>query len=210
MVSVVTAANRDIFEPLLEHMHRDRKRVFVDWLKWDVPVVDGQFEIDEFDTEDAVYLIDADPATGEHRGSLRLLPTTRPHLLGAIFPDLCATGAPNGPTVWEITRLCTSPSLADREAARGARRRICIAMVEFALLYGLERLVFVTHAGWVPQIVAVGWDIEPLGLPQVVGHEMIAAFVINITPATLSLLRHDWGFARPLLRHDLGPVAEAA
>ena len=42
-------------------MHRDRKKIFVDALKWDVPVVDGQYEIDQFDTDDAIYLLASMP-----------------------------------------------------------------------------------------------------------------------------------------------------
>lgn len=208
MVSVVTNRNRHGFEPLIADMHRDRKRVFVDALKWNVPVVDDVFEIDQFDTSAAVYLIDADLRAACHRGSVRLLPTTGPHLLGEVFPHLRASSVPVGPTVWEITRLCTSPSLVDRTAARDVRRRVSIAMIEFALLYGLDRLVFVTHAAWVPEIIAIGWDIEPLGLPQRVG-DGVTALAINVTPATLALLRDKWGIAEPLLCHDLR-AAEAA
>ena len=61
-------------------MHRDRKTVFVDRLGWQVPVVNGDLEIDQFDGDDAIYLIAVDEAGG-HAGSLRLLPTAGPHLL---------------------------------------------------------------------------------------------------------------------------------
>ena len=39
------AANRG----LLETMFADRKRLFVDLFGWDVPVVDDQYEMDQFD-----------------------------------------------------------------------------------------------------------------------------------------------------------------
>ena len=45
MVDVVTVNNRRNFREPLEAMHRDRKKIFVDGLKWDIPVVDGQYEI---------------------------------------------------------------------------------------------------------------------------------------------------------------------
>jgi len=70
---------------VIDGMFRDRKRVFVDLLKWDVPVVDGEYEIDQFDTDRAVYLIAVDDA-GDHLGSIRLLPTDGDHILGSIFP----------------------------------------------------------------------------------------------------------------------------
>ncbi|WP_107393716.1 acyl-homoserine-lactone synthase [Sphingomonas fennica] len=54
--------------PLLQSMFADRKRLFVDLFGWDVPVVDGQYEMDEFDTAGAVYLVIAD-AGGGHAAS---------------------------------------------------------------------------------------------------------------------------------------------
>ena len=38
---------------LLRTMFEARKRVFVDLLKWDVPVLEGAYEIDQFDTREA-------------------------------------------------------------------------------------------------------------------------------------------------------------
>ena len=105
----------------LRAMYRARKEVFVDLLKWDLPVLAGEFEIDQFDGEDAVYLISA-AEDGEHFGSIRLLPTDRPHLLGSIFPHLCDGPPPSGADIWEITRGCLSPRLrAAASLYRGAQ-----------------------------------------------------------------------------------------
>ena len=43
--------------PILDGMYRDRKKIFVDLLGWDVPVVDGAYEIDQFDDEHAIYVV---------------------------------------------------------------------------------------------------------------------------------------------------------
>src|SRR3546814_10173185 len=65
----------------LRAMFTARKQVFIDLLKWDLPALDGRFEIDQFDTPDARYLILLDPDDLRHRASARLLPTSAPHLL---------------------------------------------------------------------------------------------------------------------------------
>src|SRR3546814_19996746 len=65
----------------LETMFADRKAQFVDFFDWDVPVVDGRFEIDQFDTAEAVYFVAIDEV-GRHEASLRMLPSWRQHLLG--------------------------------------------------------------------------------------------------------------------------------
>ena len=87
----------------LRAMFEDRKKVFVDLLKWDVPVLDGRFEIDGFDNSHATYIIIADDQ-GDHLGSARLLPTTRPHILNMLFAELCA-GAVGAVFCLEASRL---------------------------------------------------------------------------------------------------------
>src|SRR3546814_16727454 len=62
-------------------MFAARKEVFIDLLKWDLPVLAGAYELDQFDDPDAEYLILID-GQGRHRASARLLRTDRPHLLG--------------------------------------------------------------------------------------------------------------------------------
>src|SRR3546814_13871676 len=106
-------------------MFRDRKQQFVDQLGWTVPVVAGQYEIDRYDGDDAHYLIAAD-ADGGHAGSMRLLPTIRPHLLADHFESLCDTEIPCGPHVMEITRL-RLPSRLGRDGRRDVRNRRSVA-----------------------------------------------------------------------------------
>lgn len=49
-------------QSLIQSMFADRKRLFVDLFGWEVPVVGGTYEIDQFDTADTVYVIVADAA----------------------------------------------------------------------------------------------------------------------------------------------------
>ena len=206
MANVVTAYNRTLYRAPLDAMHRDRKKIFVDALKWDVPVVDGQFEIDQFDTDAAIYLLELDSQRQRHLGSVRLLPSTGPHLLGDIFPSLCDKGVPVGEDIWEITRLCTAPS-KDVDA-RLIRRRLATALCEFGLLYGINKYTCVAHIQWLSSLLAVGWECEMLGGPREVGGEVIGAMSISISPATLQLFRQKLGTRVPVLQLDA--FAEAA
>jgi N-acyl-L-homoserine lactone synthetase len=200
MVNLVTSFNRSKFRAPLEAMHRDRKKIFVDTLKWDVPVVDGQYEIDQFDTDAAIYLVALAPETQRHLGSVRLLPTTGPHLLSEVFPFLCDKGVPIGDDVWEITRLCTAPA-KDIEP-RLIRRRLATAMCEFGLLYGISRYTCVTHVQYLSNLLAVGWECELLGEPRQVDRDVVGALSISITPATLQLFREKLGSRTPVLQLD--------
>jgi N-acyl-L-homoserine lactone synthetase len=181
----------------------DRKSVFVDRLKWDVPVVDGRYEVDAFDDEHAVYLIATRPGTSEHLGSVRLLPTTRRHILGDLFPMLVDGDVPRGPDVFEVTRLCTSPLLADWEAHNAIREQLATALIEYALTVGITRYTMMTHMAYLSQLLATGWDVEPLGLPRDVGGEMLGALQVNVNAATLQRFRAKFGLSESVLRLDL-------
>lgn len=198
MIKLVSSKNRSQHKALLEQMHRDRKRVFVDWLKWDIPVV-GDMEIDQYDTDDAVYIIDVDPATGDHVASIRLLPCSVPTLMAEHFADMVQSPVPADHSAWEMTRLCANPLIKDKLMQWTGRKNITVAAIEFALMHGIQQLIFVTHSSWVPTILSVGWDIELLGLPRKDGTESIAAMRINVTPETLSLIRRNWGVTESLL-----------
>lgn len=210
MVSLVTSANRVRYATELDGMFRDRKRVFVDRLKWDLPVVDEIYEKDIYDTDRASYLISAEAQSRHHICSMRLMPTTEPHLLRDVFPFLCDGEIPVGEDVWEVTRLCTSPRLAG-DSARNARRHLSIAMVEFGLLYSLTRLTMITHVEYLSRLLAVGWECRPLGLPKEHQGQLLGAMEVSITPATLKAIRIQFGGCRtPVLEIEgLQAPAEA-
>ncbi|WP_448581456.1 acyl-homoserine-lactone synthase [Thermaurantiacus sp.] len=203
MVQVIDASNRQAHAATLWAMHADRKTVFVDRLKWKVPVVHGRYEMDEFDTDQAIYLAATDPETGMHLGSVRLLPTTGRHILGDIFPMLVEGEVPRGPDVYEITRLCTSPQLADWEAHNAVRERLATALIEYALTVGIRRYTMMTHTAYLSQLLATGWDVEPLGLPKEIGGQMLGALMVNVKPETLTLFRAKFGLPDQVLRLDL-------
>lgn len=192
----------------IDAMHRDRKRIFVDLLKWDVPVIAGEFESDQFDTAHAVYLIDGGQ-DGEHCGSIRLLPTDRPHLLGSLFAHLCDGPVPNGDTILEITRGCLSPRLAAAERRR-VRNRLISGAVSYGLRQAISHFTCVADSGWLRQISALGWECRPLGAPRRIAGVMTGALQITLTSRTVDLLRADGIFADVLLAPVELPTALAA
>lgn len=170
----------------LKAMFEDRKSVFVDLLKWDVPVLDDRFELDAFDNSDAIYIVIAD-ADGDHLGSARLLPTTRPHILDSLFGGLCAAPPPSGPAVFEITRFCLSRR-QNASARRQTRNQLVSALTWFALETNIRTYTGVAEMAWFQQILAFGWDCRPLGLPVRLDCGMIGALAIEIRADTPDLL----------------------
>jgi N-acyl-L-homoserine lactone synthetase len=193
-VIVESGCNSAANNRTLRAMFEDRKSVFVDLLKWNVPVLDGRFELDEFDDEQATYIIIAD-GRGDHLGSARLLPTTCPHILGALFAHLCAAPPPTGAQVLEITRFCLSRR-QNAAARRQTRDRLVSALVRHALETGIRTYTGVAEIAWLQQILAFGWDCRPLGVPARLECGMIGALAIEIRSDTPELLAANgiWDF----------------
>ncbi|MCB2077973.1 MAG: autoinducer synthase [Novosphingobium sp.] len=184
-------------EPLLlRTMHEDRKRVFIDAYKWDLPT-DGSQEIDQFDNEDAIYLV-ARQNDGSHLASVRLLDSDRPHILGSIFPFLSDDPVPTGRHVREVTRSIASPRVSTIER-RFARNTVARAMIEYGLENGISRYTAVCDIGYLSRVLAAGWRCDPLGMPQTVNGSMIGAFCIHIEPDTFELMSPGWRTDRPAL-----------
>jgi acyl-homoserine lactone synthase len=186
MLHVVQSAARPASDAALRSMFAARKSVFVDLLKWDVPVLDGRYEVDQFDDVHATYLILAEP-DGTHLGSARLLPTTRPHILDSLYAELCEETPPQSPDIFEITRFCLDRRLSACER-RQVRDSLVIALVDHALATGITAYSAIAEMGWFQQILAFGWRCMPLGLPRIIDGTMLAALRIEITPETPSLL----------------------
>jgi N-acyl-L-homoserine lactone synthetase len=182
MLHIIDNTNRAQFSDLLEKMFADRKRIFIDTLKWDLPVTRGHYEIDQFDDDHAVYLIASDHA-GRHLGSLRLLRTDRPHILSELFPALCDQSIPRGALIREVTRFCASPAV-EKHHRRVMRDTLITAMVDHALDSGISALTGVVTSHFLDQILAMGWRCDPLGERIVMCNANIGAFCAHVDENT--------------------------
>jgi acyl homoserine lactone synthase/acyl-homoserine lactone synthase len=171
----------------LRVMFEARKRVFVDLLGWDLPVLDGTFELDQFDDDEALYLI-ITQEDGAHLASARLLRTDRPHLLADVFAHLCEVAIPSGPDVREITRFCLDPRPRASER-RQARDCLVKALVEHALEHGITDYTGVASVGWFEQVARFGWDCQALGAPVASGAGKLVALHIRIDESTPASMR---------------------
>ena len=187
MLQVLRHAQPPSSDAALRAMFAARKQVFVDLLKWDVPVLDGKFEVDQFDDVHANYLVLTD-TDGAHLGSARLLPTNRPHILGSRYSCLCEAAPPTATAIFEITRFCLDRSLRAAERRR-VRDTLVAGLVDHALQAGITAYSAVAELGWLQQILSFGWRCAPLGLPQPIDGKLLGAIRIDIdqdTPARLA------------------------
>ncbi len=153
MIITVDGRNHKQHNALVDEMFCLRKRVFHDQLGWEVPLKDGR-EIDPYDDLDPVYVISVDDATGRVRGSLRMMPTTGPHLMRDVFsawfdkPVVFESAA-----IWEVTRFCVDPLwLRGHYTPRGQNLVTCeliIAGCEVSARSGVNQLTTLSHMGMI-------------------------------------------------------------
>jgi len=209
MIYIVSTENRQAFHHLLTEMHRHRKQVFIDKLHWRLDHNAG-LEIDAYDSEDAIYLIESKTPRGEISVSARLLPTERPHLLGEQFRDLCETPPPTGPNVWEATRFCPAPDTPAGEPRRLMLGRMIAGIMETALIFGIDQVTYVADAALAPLARKVGWDVRALGPPRGKGRHKIQAFAARIDADGLRRVRQAFAINAPLIRFVPAEPARAA
>lgn len=186
MLHIVGSDGRSREHRVLRSMFEARKRVFVDLLKWDLPVLAGRFEVDQFDDGNAVYLIVTDREEA-HLASARLLKTTTPALLDSLYPDLVEGDIPQGPDVFEITRFCLSRGVGAR-LRRDARDTLLVGLADYALANGIRSYTGVAETSWFDQIGTFGWDCSGLGTPRVHDGRTLTALHIVIDETTISKL----------------------
>ena len=197
MLHIYDSAAGPASDAVLRAMFAARKAVFVDLLKWDVPVLAGAYEVDQFDDSHAIYLILAD-RDGRHLGSTRLLPTTRPHILDSFYGALCESSPPKGSTIYEITRFCLDRRLTARER-RQVRDTLVASLARFARENGITAYTAIAEIGWFQQILALGWRCSPLGLPRKMEGKTLAALFIEIDRQTEAQLEKSGITATPAI-----------
>lgn len=165
MITVINGTDKARWLPVLDSMFELRHEVFIKRLGWPLRAQDGR-EIDQFDHEDAHYLVLPNSA-GDVVASCRMTPTTRPNLLTDVFPHLVETPpVPKSSDIWEVSRVAVDhrrERLALVPQGVNPAGALFCAMFEFAMLVGARMLVSVSDP-YIERILRIaGWALEPLG-----------------------------------------------
>lgn len=193
-VHVVTAANRHLYEDVLDNYHRIRHDVFVRERGWKAIERDDGRDIDAYDGDSTVHLIamDGDRVVGGER----LTPTTSPHMLSEVFPGLAAVkGVPIGPSIWEGSRYFV---VRERRVGR-TDCMLLAALQEFALDEGITHYSIVIETWWLPRLHEAGFVVRPLGLPTLIENQWALAATIDVGESNLDQARALGGITGSVL-----------
>ena len=209
MIHLVTPENDYQYRAEMEQAYRLRHQVYVKEMgRHNLAKPDGR-EIDQFDNKHAVHMLYI-----EHRevlGYQRLLPTTRPHLLSDITPELCEVEQPVGADIWEISRHCIAP---DHRSSGTYGSPIANALgsglLEWALECGVSKFIIEIEPMGLFPLIQLHFQPLPLGLPHKVNGREVLAVTLTFDGRTLEHFREMRGnrrrvlaesFERPALLH---------
>ena len=158
-----------------------RHKVFVEQLGWDLRTQDG-VEQDQFDRADTVYVV-AQNDEGDVFGCARLLPTTRPYLLGDVFPQLFnGLPPPCLPDVWELSRFAAVDFNSRASTLGQFSSPIAIKLLQesiaCAAAHGAKRLITVSPIGVERLLRRAGFHAHRAGPPMIIdGHPIFACWI---------------------------------
>jgi N-acyl-L-homoserine lactone synthetase len=191
MIRIIDGRLRHRYANEIDAMHRIRKKVFHDRMKWDVSII-NDWEIDGYDALSPVYLTCIDQE-GRVVGGLRLLPTTGFTMLNDTFSVLLPeSGRVESPLIWESSRFSVDHE-ADvaigRKGLSRATAELGLAMNEIGIETGLTHIVTVYDAFMHRILKRAGCAGVPLGPPQMIGDVMTYAVFFDVGVETEAAIR---------------------
>ncbi len=182
-MEMVSGSQAVLPKGLYSDISRYRTQIFVERLGWELCVAEGE-EQDQFDRPDTVYVVARDEQMRVN-GCARLLPTTKPYLLGEVFPELL-NGAipPCTPDVWELSRfaavdLHVAPTSPLGQFSSPIAVELLREAIRCAASFGAKRLITVSPLGVERLLRRAGFDAHRAGAPIIAGGHPVVACLIE-------------------------------
>lgn len=145
MLIVAHANEKKTYSDIFDQMYSLRARQFSQRRGWRVDVKRG-LEIDRFDELNPLYICVVD-ADDKLLASLRLLPTTGPHMLADVFPEVMGeAGIVKHPLIWESSRFCVDTEASRKFGTNGINmitRQILAGLFTTASNAGMQNIISV-------------------------------------------------------------------
>ena len=194
MIHIITPENEAKYSDEMDQAHRLRRDVFLEKKGLNgLARPDGR-EIDQFDKKHAVHMVYI--KHGNVLGYQRVVPTTSPHLLSEVMPDLFAVEPPIGAHIWQISCYCV---------ASGYRSdgRLASALVEWALERRISSFLLAIEPSSLIPLIDLHFQPLPLGLPRKIDGQDVMAVMLGFDERTLERLREMQPLVGGSRCHDL-------
>ncbi|MBO0734596.1 MAG: GNAT family N-acetyltransferase [Methylocapsa sp.] len=198
MIHLVTPENAHFYRDEMDQAYQLRHKVFVEEMGCKNRARPDRREIDQFDTKRAVNMLYIE--RGEVLGYQRLLPTTHPHVLSEMMPQLCDVEAPAGADIWEISCHCVARRYrAGGQFSNLVANALGAGLIEWGLECGITKFVIEVEPAAILPLIQLHFKPMPLGLPKKIGGKDIIALTLTYDDRTLDRLREMRGTRRRAL-----------
>jgi N-acyl-L-homoserine lactone synthetase len=185
-MQVVSGEGARLPDGYCQRVAQYRHRVFVERLGWQLNCQNG-LETDQFDRPDTVYVA-VENERSDIAGCARLLPTTKPYLLGEVFPQLLnGLPPPCDPTVWELSRFAAVDLNDDTVAplaqiSSSSTGLLLQGAISCAVERGAKRLLSISPLGIERLSRHLGLRARRAGPPMIIdGHAIMACWFDLVT-----------------------------
>lgn len=197
MIICLQGSKRPQFPALFDQMFRMRGAAFAERRKWRVEVTDGR-EVDIFDDLDPLYVMSV-ADNGRLLASLRILPTTGPHMLADVFPETMGELPPlRHPLIWESSRFCVDTAAANTYSPIGVNRatgELLIGLFETAIKASVINVVSVYDLYLERILRRSGCRFDRLAAPWVYDDLKTVAGLFEVTQTAIDEIRDAAGIA---------------
>lgn len=179
-MAFITGTLETLGDDMLSAMASYRYQVFVKQLGWELDCEEN-FELDQFDRKDTVYVISLDEENNVN-GVARLLSTANPYLLSEVFPELMADQPlPASEHVWELSRFAAvspSPRCIGSQISSPNAISLMQATLRCAAEHGAQKLITVSPLGVERLLRNVGIDAFRAGqVSNKYGQQLYASWI---------------------------------
>lgn len=189
-----TGTSSELASVIMTDLARYRHRVFIEKLGWQLKCEHG-LEYDQFDRDDTIYVV-AKNDEDQIIGTARLLPTSRPYLLGEVFPELLnGQLPPYSDDIWELSRFAAVDFHSKTTSALGQFSSetaidLLKQSMETALRLGARRVITVSPLGIERLLRRAGFEAARAGAPMKINGMSIFANWINLPNIARSSIEH--------------------
>jgi acyl-homoserine lactone synthase len=204
MIRVIDKTNFHLFPRTMDQLFRVRHSVFVEEKGWIQFERDGIYEKDQYDTEDATYVVALDNL-GTAIGCFRLYPTVLPHMLSEQFPHLVLGEVLRKTEVLELTRF----HLGKTKRQSSPYLELLTAIPEIGLELKLSGFTALVRTLRIPVMLAAGLLITPTGLPVLIDGESHMSVLFEVSEKCLARINKTRGSTLSVFEHNQAGHARA-
>lgn len=199
----------DTHKDLLDQMFSLRAKSFHVRRGWSVSVVNNK-EIDYYDSINPLYVMSVNP-NGQLMASLRLLPTTGPHMVSDIFPETMGDNPIiRNQLILESSRFCVDTTIFNKNMPNGlnlATSELLVGMFEIALELNIKHIVSVYDLFMERILKRAGCLFHRLGTPYAYDGLKTVAGLFEVSQLAIDLIHERSEFhGNVITNHKAAPT----